>query len=96
MIDEGIVASTMSLAYWKGLVSPTLSKSGTMLTTFDGRYFQLHGILPSLEVQLGGNIVAIEVEVVDAPLTIIFYRVETRFITCKQSHHPYSRLFVFL
>ena len=39
-----------------------------MLTYFDGRSFRSHGILPCLEVQLGGNIVAIEVEVVDAPL----------------------------
>ena len=39
-----------------------------MLTYFDGIYFQLHGILPSLKVQLGGNTIAIEVEVVDAPL----------------------------
>ena len=39
-----------------------------MLTAFDGRLFQLHGILPSLEVQLVGKTVAIEVEVVDEPL----------------------------
>ena len=68
MIDEGVAASVMCLAYWKCLGYPTLSKLGTMLTAFDGRYFWPHGILPSLEVQLGGNIVAIEVEVVDAPL----------------------------
>ena len=68
IIDEGVVASVMSLAFWKGLDSPTLSRSGTMLTTFDGRSFQLHGILPSLEVQLGGKTVSIKVEVVDAPL----------------------------
>ena len=68
VIDEGVVASMMSLAYWKGLGSPTLSKSINMLTTFHGISFRLHGILPSLEVQLGGKTVAIEVEVVDAPL----------------------------
>ena len=48
--------------------SPKLSQSTTMLTTFDGRLFQLHGILPSLKVRLGWKIVVIEVEVVDAPL----------------------------
>ena len=58
----------MSLSCWKGLGSPDLSKSGTMLTAFDGRYFRPHGILPSLQVHLGGKTVAIEVEVVDAPL----------------------------
>ena len=39
-----------------------------MLTAFDRRYLWMHGILPSLEVQLGGNTTMIEVEVVDAPL----------------------------
>ena len=58
----------MSLSYWKGLGSPKLSQSVIMLTAFDGRSFQPHGILPSLEVQMGGNTIAIEVEVVDARL----------------------------
>ena len=68
IIDEGAAASVMSLACWKGLGSPTLSKYVNMLTDFDGISFRPHGILPSLEVQLGGKTVAIEVEVVDAPL----------------------------
>ena len=58
----------MSLACWKGLDSPMSSKSGTMLIAFNGRSIWLHGILPFLEVQLGGNTVVIEVEVVDVPL----------------------------
>ena len=68
LIDEGTTSFMMYLAYWKGLGSPTLSKSGTMLTEFDGRYCRSHGIISSLEVQLGGNTVVIEVEVVDATL----------------------------
>ena len=68
MIDEGAIASVMSLSCWKGLGSPELSKSVTMLTAFDGRSFRLHGILPSLKVRLGGKTVAIEIEVVDVPL----------------------------
>ena len=68
VIDEGIVASVMSLSGWKGLWSPELSKSVTMLTVFDGRSFKPHGILPSLKVRLGGKTIAIEFEVVDAPL----------------------------
>ena len=68
VIDEGAAASVMSLSCWKGLGSPELSKSMTMLTAFDGRSFRPHGILPSLKVRLGGKTVAIEVEVVDAPL----------------------------
>ena len=39
-----------------------------MLTAFDGRSFQSHKIIPSLKVHLGGKTIAIEVEVVDAPL----------------------------
>ena len=68
VIDEGTAASVMSLSCWKGLGSPELSKSTTMLTAFDGRSFRPHGILPSLKVRLGGKTIAIEVEVVDAPL----------------------------
>ena len=45
-----------------------MSKYANMLTTFDVISFQLDGILPSLEVQLGGKTVAIKVEVVDVPL----------------------------
>ena len=58
----------MSLACCKDLGFPKLSKSATMLTVFDGISFRLHNILPSLKVRLGGKTVAIEVEVVDAPL----------------------------
>ena len=68
VIDEGVAAFMMSLLCWKGLGSPELSKFATMLNSFDGRLFRLHRILPSLKVRLGGNTVAIEVEVVDAPL----------------------------
>ena len=68
VIDEGAAASMMYLSCWKGLGSPELSKSATMLTAFDGRSFWPHRILPSLKVRLGGNTAAIEVEVVDARL----------------------------
>ena len=68
VIDEGTVASVMSLSCWNGLGYPELPKSVTMLTMFDGRSFRPHGILPSLKVHLGGNTIAIEVEVVDALL----------------------------
>ena len=68
VIDEGVAASVMSLSCWKGLGSPELSQSTSMLKYFDGRSFWLHGILPSLKVQLGGKTIAIKVEVVDAPL----------------------------
>ena len=50
MIDEGAAASVMSLSCWKGLGSPEMSKSATMLTAFDGRSFRPHKIIPSLKV----------------------------------------------
>ena len=68
VIKEGAATSMMSLSCWNGLGSPELSQSTTMLTVFNCRSFQLHGILPCLKVQLGGKTIAIEVEVVDAPL----------------------------
>ena len=68
VVDKGVAASVMSLTYWKGLKSPSFSKSETMFTTFDGCSFQPHCILPSLQVQLGGKNVSIKVEVVDVPL----------------------------
>ena len=39
VIDEGVAASVMSLSCWKGLGSLALSRSGAMLTSFDGRSF---------------------------------------------------------
>ena len=68
VINEGSTTSMMSLSCWKGLGSPEVSKSTTMLTAFDGRLFRPHDILPSLKVRLGGKTVAIKVEVVDTPL----------------------------
>jgi hypothetical protein len=58
----------MSLACWKDISQPSLSPSPTLLTTFDGRSFRPHGIIPSFPVQLGGNTMCVEVEVVNAPL----------------------------
>ena len=68
IIDEGVATSIMSLSYWKGLGSPMLSRSANMLTDFDGISFWRHGILPSLEVQLKGKTVVVEVKEVDSPL----------------------------
>ena len=58
----------MSLACWKAIGQPAFSSSLNLLTAFDGRSFQPHGIIPSFPVQLGGKTVCVEVEVVDAPL----------------------------
>jgi hypothetical protein len=68
VIDEGVVTCVMSLTCWKDTGSPTLSQYPTMLITFDGHYFHPHGIITTFPVQLGGNMVEVDVEVVDMPL----------------------------
>jgi hypothetical protein len=68
ILDEGASTCVLSLACWKGLKSPALKKSPTMLHTFDGRGFHPHGLLKSLPIQLGEKTVTVDVEVVDAPL----------------------------
>ena len=83
VIDEGVATSVMSLTCWKGLGSPTLSQSANMLMAFDGRSFRPHGILPSLEIQLGGKTIVIKVEVVDAPLDYNLLLVGTGCTICK-------------
>jgi hypothetical protein len=55
----------MLLFCWKGLKSPVLNQSPTMLQAFDGRGFCPHELLQSLVVQLGGKTISIDVEVVD-------------------------------
>ena len=83
VIDEGAAASMMYLSCRKGLGSPALSQFATMLIAFDGRSFRPHGIIPSLEVQLGGKTIAIEVEVLMCPLTIICCWVGIGCTICK-------------
>jgi hypothetical protein len=68
VVDEGTSTCIMSLACWKAIGQPELSPSPTLLTAFDGRSFRPHGIIPSFPVQLGGKILFVEVEVVDAPI----------------------------
>jgi hypothetical protein len=67
IVDEGAATCVMSLVCWKALGSPTISKSSNMLTSFDSHSFYLHDILSSFSIQLGGNTIEVEVEVVDAP-----------------------------
>ena len=68
VVDEGASTCVMSLTCWKALGSPELVPSNTLLTSFDGRYLHLHGILPAFEIKLVGKAVSVEVEVIDAPL----------------------------
>lgn len=67
-MDEGASSYVMSLSCWKGLGSPEIVLSQSMLKAFNGHVFKPHGIVPSFPVTLGGKTVNIEVEVVDAPI----------------------------
>ena len=68
VVDEGASTCVMSLSCWKALGSPDLVTSNTLLTTFDGRSFRPHGILPTFKIKLEGKAVSVEVEVINAPL----------------------------
>ena len=50
VIDEGIATCMISLVCWKSLGSSALSQYPTMLTSFDGRSFRPHGIIPAFLV----------------------------------------------
>ena len=68
VLDEGASTSVLSIACWRAICSPELTKSPTRLKAFDGRGFQPHGLLLGISVDIGGKTVSIQVEVVDAPL----------------------------
>ena len=53
---------------WKGLGSPDIVPSQSMLKAFDGYVFKPHGIVPMFPVTLGDKTVTVEVEVVDTPI----------------------------
>ena len=66
VVDEGASTCVMPLACWNVIGQPILSPSPTLLNAFDGRSFRPHGIIPSFPMQLGGNTMYVEVEVVNA------------------------------
>ena len=68
ILDEGASTYVLSLSCWKAIGSPKLVKSPTTLKSFEGRFFQPYGLMPTLSVELGGKTISIQVEVVDAPL----------------------------
>ena len=68
VLDEGASNLVLSLSCWKALGSLEIVTSPTTLKAFDGRGFQPHGLISALAVELGGETISIQVEVVDAPL----------------------------
>ena len=68
IIDEGASTCVMFLSCWRVIGSPNLNQSPTTLKAFDDRVLKPYRILNSLIVELGGKVVSIDVEVIDAPL----------------------------
>lgn len=68
VLDEGAATCIMSFTCWQALGFPTLAASQTVLKAFDEHVFSPHGILTTFPIELGGKIVTVEVEVVNAPL----------------------------
>ena len=68
VVDEGASTCVMSLACWKGIGSPTVFPSATLMTVFDGHSHMLHGFVSDFPICVGGKTVNIEVEIVDASL----------------------------
>lgn len=67
-MDKGALSYIMSMSCWKAIGSPQLTQSPTTLKSFDRRTYNPYGILNSLQVELEGKIVSIEVEVIYEPL----------------------------
>jgi hypothetical protein len=58
----------MYMSCLKVIISPNIDFSNTILKVFDGHMFQPHGILTALPIELGGNTILVEFEVVNAHL----------------------------
>jgi hypothetical protein len=81
-----------ALCHWhvrRPLDKPVLSVSPTLLTAFNSRLFQPHGIIPSFPVKLGGKIVYVEVEVVDASLDYNILLGRSSTVTSPQNKYFY-------
>ena len=68
ILDDEYSTSVMSLSCWRAIGSPEINHSPTTLKAFDGRRFQPCGLLPPLQIKIGGKSISIHVEVVDAHL----------------------------
>jgi len=68
VIDEGASTCVMSMSCWKAIGSPLVVPSPTLLTAFDGNSHRPYGIIPAFPICVGGKVINIEVEVIDANL----------------------------
>ena len=56
ILDEGASTSIMYLSCWRAIGSPEINYSPTTLKDFDGHGFQPYGLLPSIHIELGGQV----------------------------------------
>jgi hypothetical protein len=63
-VDEGAFASILSSSVWKVLGSPELVSTSHELLAFDRRPSEYLGVLPQFPISLGGNILRVNVIVV--------------------------------
>ena len=68
IVDEGAFMCVMSTLVWKKLGSPILQPSSTTLRAYDSHPTKSQGILFHVPITLGGKIVLIDIEVVNAQL----------------------------
>lgn len=68
VIDEGASTCVMSMSCWKDIGSPSAIPSPTLLTAFDIHSHRPHGIISAFRICVGGKVVNVEVEIVDANL----------------------------
>ena len=73
VVDEGVVASVMSLDCCKGHSSPTLLKYMTMLTAFDGHSFSRMVLFPLSKSSWEGRLCRSRSRWLMYPLTTTFY-----------------------
>eukprot|EP00253_Pinus_taeda_P027995 PITA_27995 len=56
------------MSCWKSIGSPSVVPLPTLLTAFDGHSHKLHGIILVFPISVGGKVVNVEIEVIDANL----------------------------
>lgn len=68
VIDEGASTCLMSMSCWKAIGLPSAVPSPTLLTAFYGHSHRPHEIIPTFPICVGGKVVNIKVEIIDAKL----------------------------
>lgn len=68
VVDEGASTCVMSMTCWKFIGSPKVLPSPTLLTTFNFHSNRHNGIIHAFPICVGGNVVNVELEIVDSNL----------------------------